>query len=234
MLSLVLSGLWGCSATMPPVSMTFVDEQDGRPIAGAHVLFRAGASQGTLTGHGGARTNLFLVEGITDSAGMVHLPGQEFSARPFLHSNYYEMPSVTVFKPGYELLVRSNSGRIIAELEDVTDWQYNGDRLTMRRASGDKDVLQSIESAGSSVERSFRSDGPDVCAWKSVPRFIVAVDRSLTEWKKRNRLEAQQLRIQWLTSPLQGLLANDQAYENRGCGSPRRFFEPYLKDAGNK
>jgi hypothetical protein len=184
-LSLVLSSVWGCTATMPPVSMTFIDEQDGRPIAGAHVLFHATAGRGPFYGHGRAHTNLFLVEGVTDSAGMVHLPAQEFSNRPLV-PNDYDNPYALVFKSGYKLLILQNNRRNLAELQDVTSWRYNGNTLRVRRPDGEE-VLRDIGFATSDAQRAYGySSGieEDVCAWKNIPRFLVALDRALDQWKK--------------------------------------------------
>lgn len=55
----------GFPATMPALQMTLVDAEDDRPVAGAHVLFHAGAREGTFTGHGGRHATLFVVETVT-------------------------------------------------------------------------------------------------------------------------------------------------------------------------
>src|SRR5688572_7395465 len=125
-LSLCLLPVPGFPATMPPVRMNVVDAQDDRPMGGALVLFQASASEGTLTGHGGRSVNLFVAEAVTDHSGELQLPKQEFSAQPFFLNTNYNNPSMVVLL---------NTRRIIAELQDVSTWQYNNQTIKMRRAT---------------------------------------------------------------------------------------------------
>jgi hypothetical protein len=70
------------------------------------------------------------------------------------------------------------------------------------------------------------------CVWKNVPRFFVAVDRAAAEWnRKRETLTDDSLRFRSVSSPLQFVLMNETLFIEKGCGSPRAFFEPYLRRA---
>jgi hypothetical protein len=218
----------GFAATMPPVQMKVVDAQDDSPVAGAVVLFQASASEGTVTGHGGKLANLFVVETATDNAGELRLAAQEFSARPFLLNTNYNNPSMVVFKPGYALLILANSRRIIAELQDVSTWQYNNQTVKMKRITTDHETSHAIYWASVYADRTMGEKS--ICAWKKIPRFLSALDRSAVEWNlKRASLSDEALRRKTATSPVQRLLMNDSYFIEKGCGSPKAFFEPYLR-----
>lgn len=218
---------------MPPVQMKFVDTESNRPIVGANVLFHATAKEGTITGDGGARVNLFLVETTTDDAGEIHLAAQSFWPYPFILGSNYNNPSMIVFKSGYVLVTLSNYRRIIAELEDVTTWQYNNQTIKMQRAGTNKDLSHAVEWAATFASETYQYLGDkEICAWKQLPNFLVTVDRSVKEWNRQRYLaQEQDLRRKEIESPLRGLLGNEKYYTRKGCGSPGKFFDPYLKSA---
>jgi hypothetical protein len=215
-------------ATMPPVRMKVVDAQDGNPVAAAHVLFQGNAHEGTFTGHGGRVANLFVVEAVTDEAGEIRLPKQEFSAQPFFLNTNYHNPSMVVFKPGYVLVILTNTLRIIPNLEEVTTWQYDNETVKMKRATTDNDIPNALTYAAMYAELSVSEES--ICSWKKIPRFLVAVDRLAAEWnRKRATLADAALRNREVTTPLQKILMNDKLFAEKGCGSPKAFFEPYLR-----
>lgn len=218
----------GFAAKMPPVRMKVVDAQDGSPMAGVFVMFQASAREGTWTGHGGRLANLFVVETVTDDAGELRLPAQEFSAQPFFLNTNYHNPSMVLLKPGYELVILMNTRRIIAELQDVTTWQYDQQTVRMKRATTDKDQLHAVTYAALQADQTLSENG--LCAWKNIPRFLVAVDRLADEWnRKRGTLADTALRNRTAASTLQGILMNDKFFTEQACGSPKAFFEPYLR-----
>ena len=58
----------------------------------------------------------------------------------------------------------------------------------------------------------------------------MAVDRLAEEWnRKRATLADAALRNREITSPLQKILMNDKYFAEKGCGSAKAFFEPYLR-----
>ncbi len=215
-------------ATMPPVRMKVVDAQDGRPVAGAHVLFQANAHEGTFTGHGGRSANLFVAETVTDHLGDIHLPQQEFPTQPFFLNTVLHNPSMIVLKPGYALLILTNGPAIIPNLDEMTAWQYEGHTVRMKQANSDNDMSHALTYAASYAEMSMSERS--LCAWRKFPRFLVAVDRLAAEWnRKRATLADTALRNKAVTSPLQKILMNDRFFVEKKCGSPKAFFEPYLR-----
>lgn len=230
LLGLLLWGLplLGFAATMPAVRMKIVDAHDDSPVAGAHVLFRAAAREGTWTGHGGRSATLFVAEAVTDDAGELRLPKQDFSAQPFFLNTNYENPAMLVFKPGYVLVDLRNTRRVIAELQDLTTWQYNNDTVKLTRATTDSDISRGVDWAATFAQHSMGP--PDLCSWKKIPRFLVAVDRAAADWnRKRPSVADEFLRRHTASSPLQVVLNNEAFYLEKGCGSPKAFFEPYLR-----
>jgi hypothetical protein len=218
----------GFPATMPAVRMKVVDAQDDSPVAAAHVLFHAAAKEGTFTGHGGRHSTLFVVETVTDDSGELRLPKQEFSPRPFFLNTNYTNPHMIIFKPGYVLVYLLNNRRIIPELQDMTTWEYNAHTIKMKRATRDSETSQAVDLAASSARQTMGL--PDLCAWKKIPRFLVAVDRAAADWnQKRASLADDFLRRHSASSPLHTVLMNEALYLEKGCGSPKAFFEPYLR-----
>lgn len=223
---LCLLSIPGFAATMPPVRMKVVDAQDDTPIAGAHVLFQANAHEGTFTGHGGRSANLFVVEAVTDHSGEIHLPKQEFSAHPFFLNTNYHNPTMVVFKPGYVLLILTNTLRIIPSLDEVTVWQYDNHTVRMTKVATDKDIPETLNWAGIYAEMS--ASEKNICFWKKIPRFLVATDRLTAEWdRQRASLADVGLRNKRVTSTLRKILMNEQFYTEKNCGSPKAFFESH-------
>jgi hypothetical protein len=213
----------GCTATMPPVRMTVVDARDDRPVAGAFVLFQASASEGTFTGHGGRHVTLFVVEGVSDDSGEFRLPQQEFSTQPFFLNTNYDNPLMVVFKPGYALVILVKTGP--TEVKDLSTWHYNNQTVKMKRATTDEETSQAVDLAATYARLSMGG-----CAWKKIPRFLVAVDRAAADWnRKRDLLADEALRLRTASSPLEFVLMNETLYIEKGCGSPKAFFEPHLR-----
>lgn len=225
---LCLLAVPGFAATMPSVRMKVVDAEDGTSIAGAHVLFQAKAHEGTFTGHGGRSATLFAVEAVTDQTGGIHFPKQEFSAYPFFLNTNYHNPTMVVFKPGYVLLILINTLRTIPNLDEVTMWEYDNQTVKMKRATMDSDLPETLGSAAIYAEMS--ASEKDICFWKKIPRFLVAADRLTEDWdRKRATLTDAALRNKRVTSTLRKILMNDPFYAEKKCGSPKAFFEPYLR-----
>lgn len=225
---LCLLSIPGFAATMSSVRMKVVDAEEGTPIAGAHVVFQANAHEGTFTGHGGRSANLFAVEAVTDHSGEIHFPKQEFSAYPFFLNTNYDNPTMVVFKPGYVLLILTNTLRVIPNLDEVAMWQYDNQTVKMKRVTTDKDIPDVLYWAAIYAEMS--ASEKNICFWKKIPRFLVAVDILTAEWdRKRATLADAALRNKRVTSTLRKVLMNDPFYAEKNCGSPKTFFEPYLR-----
>jgi hypothetical protein len=207
---------------MPPVRMTFVDAEDGRPVAGANALFQATGREGTWTGHGGRTASLFAVEGVTDESGRLSLPAQEFSAQPFFLNTNLENASLVVLKPGYAMLVLTNNRRAVPERRDLEVWEYNDQTIKLQRATPEDANPNVIYMAASYAKRTMGEKS--FCAWRKIPRFLLTLDRLAGEWSGPHSHPDEAVR-RLTSSPLQQLLMNDQLYVDKGCGSPKAFFE---------
>ncbi len=217
----------GLAATMPPVQMTFVDAQDGSPVAGAAVLFQASAREGTFTGHGGRTANLFVVEGVTDDAGRLSLPPQEFSTQPFFLNTNLENPSMVVLKPGYAMLVLTNRRRTVPERQDLTAWEYNNQTIRLKRLTPDDATRHAVYLASTYVNQTMSEKS--FCAWKKIPRFLLTLDQLAGDWTRAPESHPDEAVRRLTSSPLQRLFMNDQLYVEKGCGSPKAFFEGYRR-----
>ena len=211
---------------MPPVHMKVVDAADGTPVAGAFVLFRASAREGTITGHGGRGVLLFVAEAVTAESGAFEIAKQDFGTQPFFLNTIFENPEMVIFKPGYDALLLRNERRIIAEREDMTTWMHEGKTVKLARAASEARV---VDAGYSAAEFAQRSIDPRSCAWKKIPHFLVAVDRFASDWEAKRHSRTDDLRFKSIQNPLRTIFMNDELFAQNGCGSPKAFFEPYLR-----
>jgi hypothetical protein len=192
---------------MPAVTMHVADER-GTPIAGVVAMFGETGHEGTVSGHGGRSAVLLATEAVSDQAGELRFPRQDFNSQPFFLNTNYENPFMILLKDGYAPLDMHNQARIIPTLAEASTWEYDGMTVTMKKATADEMRQQAYTV-------SLRTDvmlGFDLgCTWKRVPRSLVAADRFFQ------------------TTSLRTLFMNDALFVERGCGSPRTFFEPYLR-----
>lgn len=200
------------AATMHEVKMKVVDEDDGTPISGLVALFWGTAREGTFTGHGGKQAILFAVEAVSDKSGELHFPKQQFSSQPFFLNTNYENPSMLLLKPGYAPLVLHNQLRVVPTLAEASTWEYEGRTVKIKKAT---DALMQQQAywitTYTNMMLGFDDGG---CIWKRVPRALVVADRMFPKPGGTNALRT--------------LFMNDALYVQRGCGSPKAFFEPYL------
>lgn len=200
------------AATMPAVKMNVVDEHDGMPIPGLVALFWGTAREGTITGHGGKHAILFAVEAVSDESGELHFPKQDFRSQPFFLNTNYENPSMLLLKPGYAPLALYNQLRIVPTLAEASRWEYEGKTVKMKKATDDEMRRQAyLITTYTDMMLGFDRG----CTWKRVPRALVAADRMFPDPGKTNTLRT--------------LFMNDALFVQQGCGSPKAFFEPYLR-----
>lgn len=209
---LALAALPVAAATMPEVTMKVVDAQDGKPIPGLVALFWGTAREGTITGHGGRHAILFATEAVSDEAGVLRFPKQNFSSQPYFLNTNYENPSMLLLQAGYAPLVLYNQLRIVPTLAEASRWEYEGTTVKMKKASADE-VRQQGYIVVTYTNMMMGLGGG--CTWKRVPRALVAADRMFPERGKTNTLHT--------------LFMNDALFVEHGCGSPKAFFEPYLR-----
>jgi hypothetical protein len=152
------------------------------------------------------------VEAVSDTSGELRFPKQDFSSQPFFLNTNYENPSMLLLKPGYVPLVLHNQLRIVPTLAEASKWEYEGKTVKMKKATDDE-VRRQAYSITTSTDMMLGFDGG--CAWKRVPRALVAADRMFPNPAKTNTLRT--------------LFMNDALFVQQGCGSPKAFFEPYLR-----
>lgn len=200
------------AATMPAVKMKVVDGRDGAPIPGLVALFFGTAREGTFTGHGGRQAILFAVEAVSDAAGELRFPKQDFKSQPFFLNTNYENPTMLLLKPGYAPLFLHNQLRNVPTLAEVSIWEYEGQTLKMKKAP-DNDMLHTDHLLTTYTNMMLAFDGR--CGWKRVPRTLVAADHMFPHSRTM--------------STLRFLFSNEGLFVQQGCGSPKVFFEPYLR-----
>ena len=211
-LSLSLAAGAVLAAEMPAVRMKVVDEQDGAPIPDLVALFLGTAHEGTFTGHGGKQAILFAVEAVSDAAGELRFAKQSFRSQPFFLNTIYENPSMLLLKPGYAPLTLHNRLRIIPTLAEASVWEYEGKTVKMKKATADELRQQAyLVTLQTDIVVGFEGG----CGWKRAPRTLVVADRMFPDPGKTNTLRT--------------LFMNDALFVQRGCGSPKAFFEPYRR-----
>jgi len=207
---LFLSAASVIAASMPAVTMRVVDEHDGTPIAGLVAMFWGTAREGTITGHGGKHAILFAVEAVSDDSGELRFPKQDFGSQPFFLNTNYENPSMLLLKPDYAPLFLHNQLRIVPTLAEASRWEYEGKTVKLKKAT--VELMRQLAYLTTMDTDMMLDRG---CIWKRVPRALVAADRMFPNPGKTNTLRT--------------LFMNDALFAREGCGSPKAFFEPYLR-----
>jgi len=99
----------------------------------------------------------------------------------------------------------------------------------MRRVGTDKASPQTPFAWQSRADEIYGFGYKDICLWKKIPRFLVAVDHVVNESNRElQMINAKDLYLTAQVSPLRSLLAKEKYYTENGCGSPKMFFDPYL------
>lgn len=232
LLAPVLCCAWSCSfpATMSAVRVKVVDAADETPISGAHVLFTATAHRGTLTGDGGSERNLFAAETVSTATGQIAL-----AAQPFHYNGLSESlsnPQMVIVKPGYVVVVLQDDTNLFPDLRTMTSWQYQDRTVRLKRLVTDEELEGSARSASFAVDLAVVMLGKEraECPWQQIPRFLVAVDRLVSDWNARRRLHPDPARPyeRDMRGPLQIGEELESVYGERGCGSFKEFMQPYL------
>lgn len=200
------------AASMPAVTMKVVNEHDGTPLSGVVALFRGEASEGTFTGQGGRHALLFAVEAVSDELGELRFPKQDFSSQPFFLNTNYDNPSMLLLKPGYAPRVLYNQRHILPTLADISIWEYDGTTIRMKKATGDELRKEPYEvSIFTNSVRGLDS----ACTWKRAPLTLITADHMFPHVGN--------------TSSLRTLFMNEALLVQQGCGSPKVFFDKYLR-----
>jgi hypothetical protein len=132
---LAFLSLAGCDGNAPAVRMQFVDDADGKPLAGVKAIYCASAWEGTLTGHGGRTKTLFRVEATSGADGTLAIGAQSFDAYPFGMSTNFDHSRMMVSKAGYRYQKILNSGSSLGSRDAAMRWAYEGAIIRLRRAA---------------------------------------------------------------------------------------------------
>jgi hypothetical protein len=222
---LLAAPIFAIAAAMPPVTMTFVDAKNGQPLADVPVMFTADAKQGTITGHGGGETTLFLVEAVTDNAGQVRFKEQAFWPYPYLANTRINGTLMVAFKPGYKLVRLVHSG-YRGDLADATTWPYNDKVIKMVPTEGDAaQERDAIEAATNDAQQIYQWSSQKNCAWTRIPVLIRAIDGAVKAWDQKQRSLPDPTRRRPIgASLLDQLVWNENGEVAKGCPSPKAFF----------
>jgi hypothetical protein len=181
-LSFSAVGLLGCasSVTLPPLDVRVVDGASGQPIADANVLLYVDATEGTLTGHGGAVTNLFLLEGVTDAGGTARFPshvnkvpsGYNLSG-PYLHA----------YAPGYQF-GWGPYAPMISSKSEIDQWVQEAPRvIRLKAATTDAERAGALSDAWFRAQRATARKGS--CWLERMPRYLAALEAGIAAWNAR-------------------------------------------------
>jgi len=209
------------AVTVPAVPISVVDAESGTPVAGAYVIYRLTAEEGTLTGHGGKTAVARLVEVRTDANGQATIPAGDFERWPFWGGFHWSMPKLLVFKGGYlPETVDWSYGQIFPDLKDIVGWPQAQRPVKMKKPAREQQLFEPLRWFGNDLERLYgRSTRPkDQCGWHTIPRTIVALEDEVM------RLETAGARQSHETTPLRNLLSGSRG---DGCGAATSFFQSF-------
>lgn len=129
---------------------------------------------------------LKVYETVTDAKGRYYFPawGPKFALEGRLE---YASPAVYWFKPGYDVLRRSNT---LDHDWGQSKFIYNKHTLKMTRVAGaSEEYVSRLSSMSSSLERvGILYDS--LCAWHSFPRMLFALDKQEEELARAGVKEA--------------------------------------------
>lgn len=214
--------LVGCAqpVLIEQIKATVVDDDTGKPLEGVHVVFKATAYEGTLTGHGGRKANLLIQEGITSSEGLIEFPPREIDPEPFWKNTHFNYPHIFFFKSGYLPAIEGNPWMGLAQLEQVQRWRDNGKTIKLKKPKDFSEYLEKVSHLGSEMEGIYRYPPPEQCEWKRIPLMFVYLDHEYEQISGRARQLKRYVNLPTISS-LQ------QPYWESRCGSVSDFFKKY-------
>lgn len=190
--SLLVIGLLSLAACGTPsiesaVKFRVVEKGSENPIPGAHVIFFAQASHGSLGG-GGPRWNKFLTEGVTDGTGEVSFLPRFFVEPSALIASPREGHRLYVYKPGYQLARRSSeidrgSGEVFLPVRAKSVSGQDLPSVEMVPVTSEQDSILTLEKAIFKAEDAYI--GVETCEWAKIPNFLLALS------SERARLKAK-------------------------------------------
>jgi len=172
------------------------------------------------------------VEGVTNKTGTIDIPAQSFWPVPFLLGSNNSMPTMHMYKNGYELASLMGYGRYPASVNDIASWANVYTKpIKVKRARTTLDLFEAVRAADSIAENLYQST-TDPCAWQKIPRFFLAVERGANDWKSRPKEEGwyrqQRTYDRELKNPVADLI-NSEEKDRRlfDCDKPSDVFKNF-------
>jgi len=157
--------------TAEPIAARIVDADTGTPVEGVNVV-AAWQAKGGLEG-GNIMGYVMVMEDVTNANGEFSFPG--WGPKKWSNGAIRDgAPLLILFKPGYDaaLLWESKYGVEFAPSHLSSSW--NGKVIPLSKYTGSPEGFRDQLSGLVTVLDTFiRADG---CAWRSVPRFLKAID----------------------------------------------------------
>ena len=209
--------LQGCatSYSAEAIDARVIDADTKQPLEGVNVVAHWVLHFGM---EGGQRTDLELMEAVTDKNGRFHFPA--WGPKPIPAGLPWEArmkdqdPAIHLFKSGYWSKGLSNDrpGPYADAGPSVRTSEWNGKTIEMKKFEGD------LKLYGSFVSGVLTSVSYGGCRWKNIPRIIVALDK-----------ESDRLLKQHIVTGLPTIDKIEDISVDGSCGSVKEFFKDYLK-----
>jgi len=222
--ALLLYALWPLTYSADAIDARLVDEETNEPIKGAIVLAHWELVGGLEGGH--VQGQMMVMETETDANGYFHFPAWGPKLIPLsmqLADLGFRDPAIIIFKPGYqiggELSNDKTSKQLLKKGPSRRVSQWDGKTITVRRADRhSKTYRDGLGWLSDNLSR-IGDYPPDPCAWRKMPRMIMATSA-----------EVEQLGKDFLLgSPYDHYVGNEEHIIEIGCGSPTQFLEGYKK-----
>lgn len=193
-----------------PIEATVIDAETKQPLEGVVVTANWQLEEGTFGGNVQAG-QLMVMEAVTDKDGKFRFPGWGPTTvwRGHLVN---DDPQLLLFKSGYEHERLFNDIRWSAYREHVlkpvrrSDW--SGKAIALKPFRGSlEEYARHLSFLHTSINSILYRDK---CAWKKIPRMVVALDEQKKFFRDNNILSS---------------LYSIEQLSNKECGSPAEFFE---------
>ena len=157
--------------TAEPIAARIVDADTGAPVEGVNVV-AAWQAKGGLEG-GNIMGYVTVMEDVTNANGEFSFPG--WGPKKWSNGAIRDgAPLLILFKPGYDaaLVWESKYGVEFAPSHLSSSW--NGKAIPLPKFTGSPEEFRDhLSGLVTALDTFIRADG---CAWRSVPRFLKAID----------------------------------------------------------
>jgi len=211
-----------------PISARVVDAETNQPVEGvvvvAHWQLEGGLEGGNNLGQ------MMVMEAVTDQAGQFSFPAWGPKKMPSDYPLYASNarlknmdPEMLFFKSGYQYLNLQNN-KPLSQMGGMkpyirtSDW--NGKTVKMEKFKGGlKEYAHHLSGLDDELERATISKY-GYCEWKNIP-LMLSVTGSQSKLFETEKISHSSINNH--------LLANEEAYAQKGCGSVKEFFRGHVK-----